>query len=142
MSSTPLICSSSGVATVSAITFGLAPGNCARTTTDGGTTSGYSEIGNLNIDMAPIRKISTDSTPAKMGRSIKNFERFMLVSAKAIPWRPAKGGHHLLLGERLKLRTLSLRVQAVARGDGVKCSPGRSPLPQAGEGSRPSARLT
>ena len=45
MPSTPLICSSIGVATVSAITFGLAPGYCARTTTDGGTTSGYSEIG-------------------------------------------------------------------------------------------------
>ncbi|MNS63062.1 hypothetical protein D3C72_961470 [compost metagenome] len=100
MSSTPLICSSSGEATVSAITLGLAPGYCARTTTEGGTTSGYSEIGSLNIEMAPIRKISTDSTPAKMGRSIKNLERFILVSAKAIPWRPAKGGHHLLLGER------------------------------------------
>jgi hypothetical protein len=42
MFSTPLIASSSGVATVSAITLGLAPGYCARTTTDGGTTSGYS----------------------------------------------------------------------------------------------------
>ena len=44
--STPLICSSSGVATVSEITRGFAPGNCARTTTCGGATSGYSEIGN------------------------------------------------------------------------------------------------
>jgi hypothetical protein len=39
MSSTPLIASSSGVATVSAITLGLAPGYTARTTTEGGTTS-------------------------------------------------------------------------------------------------------
>ncbi len=46
MFSVPLICSSSGEATVSAITLGLAPGNCAFTTTVGGTTSGYSEIGN------------------------------------------------------------------------------------------------
>ena len=42
MFSTPLIASSSGVATVSAITFGLAPGYTARTCTVGGTTSGYS----------------------------------------------------------------------------------------------------
>ena len=48
MFSVPLICSSSGVATVSAMVAGLAPGNCAVTTTDGGTTSGYSEIGNCS----------------------------------------------------------------------------------------------
>ena len=48
MFSTPLISCSSGAATVSAITFGFAPGYCARTTTVGGTTSGYSEIGSWN----------------------------------------------------------------------------------------------
>ena len=77
MSSTPLIASSSGVATVSAITFGLAPGYCARTTTEGGTTSGYSEIGSPRSAIRPARKISSDSTPAKIGRSMKNLERFM-----------------------------------------------------------------
>src|SRR3954469_3175956 len=95
MPSTPLMASSIGVATVSAITLGLAPGYCARTTTDGGTTSGYSEIGSLNIEMGTIRKISNDRNPAKMGRSIKNLERFMLVSAcvdVAVPWRPAEAG--------------------------------------------------
>ncbi len=76
MFSVPLICSSSGVATVSAITLGLAPGNCAVTTTDGGTTSGYSEIGNRNIDSNPARKMATEITPAKIGRSMKNLERF------------------------------------------------------------------
>ena len=80
MFSTPLICSSSGEATVSAITFGLAPGNCARTTTEGGTTSGYSEIGNRQIEMIPISRISVESTPAKIGRSTKNLEKFMAVS--------------------------------------------------------------
>ena len=45
MSSTPLIACSSGDATVSAMTCGLAPGYMARTTTVGGTTSGYSLIG-------------------------------------------------------------------------------------------------
>ena len=77
MSSTPLIASSSGVATVSAITFGLAPGYCARTTIDGGTTSGYSAMGMLRIAIRPAMKISSDSTPAKIGRSIKNLERFI-----------------------------------------------------------------
>ena len=48
MPSTPFICCSSGEATVSAITFGLAPGNAARTTTVGGTTPGYSLIGSLS----------------------------------------------------------------------------------------------
>src|SRR5471032_1464322 len=74
MFSTPLICSSSGAATVSAMIFGLAPGNCALTTTDGGTTSGYSEIGSWNIEIRPTRKINTEITPAKIGRSIKNLE--------------------------------------------------------------------
>ena len=50
MFSVPLICSSSGDATVSAITLGLAPGNCAFTTTVGGTTSGYSEIGSWKTE--------------------------------------------------------------------------------------------
>src|ERR1044071_1920702 len=77
MPSTPLMLSSIGVATVSAITFGLAPGYCARTTTDGGATSGYSEIGIARIASRPATKISTDITPAKIGRSMKNFEMFM-----------------------------------------------------------------
>ena len=42
MPSTPLICCSRGDATVSAMTFGFAPGYEVRTTTVGGTTSGYS----------------------------------------------------------------------------------------------------
>src|SRR5579862_3656118 len=77
MFSVPLICSSSGEATVSAITLGLAPGNCAFTTTVGGTTSGYSEIGSWNSVTAPARKMSSEITPAKIGRSMKNLDRFM-----------------------------------------------------------------
>src|SRR5258708_11810326 len=80
MPSTPLICSSIGVATVSAMTFGLAPGYCARTRTVGGATSGYSEIGSAGTDSSPARKISMDRTPAKIGRSIKNLEKFMASS--------------------------------------------------------------
>src|SRR5712691_553009 len=102
MPSTPLIDSSIGVATVSAITFGLAPGNCARTSTDGGTTSGYSEIGITGRASNPATRISTDSTPAKIGRSMKNLDTFMAsVLANAEPLRSAlddirgrgSGGH-------------------------------------------------
>src|SRR5256885_11335653 len=75
MPSTPLICSSSGVATVSAITLGLAPGYWARTTTDGGATSGYSEIGSPPMAIRPAISISSESTPAKIGRSMKNLDR-------------------------------------------------------------------
>src|SRR5690606_26678217 len=78
MSSTPLIDSSSGEATVAAITLGLAPGYCARTTTEGGTTSGYSEMGSWNMANRPASSTATDSTPAKIGRSMKNLEIFML----------------------------------------------------------------
>jgi len=75
MPSTPLICSSIGVDTVSAMTLGLAPGYCARTTTVGGATSGYSEIGSAGSDSSPATKISVDSTPAKIGLSMKNLEK-------------------------------------------------------------------
>src|ERR1700722_680503 len=75
MFSVPLICSSSGVATVSATVSGFAPGNNAVTTTDGGTTSGYSEIGNRVIGIRPARKMATELTPAKIGRSMKNLAR-------------------------------------------------------------------
>ncbi len=81
MFSVPLICSSSGEATVSAITLGLAPGNCAFTTTVGGTTSGYSEIGSWKSETRPARKMITEITPAKIGRSMKKRERFMAISA-------------------------------------------------------------
>src|SRR3990167_5040968 len=59
MPSTPVIACSSGEATVSPITLGLAPGKVARTTTVGGTTSGYSLIGNWNSEMAPPIRISS-----------------------------------------------------------------------------------
>jgi hypothetical protein len=71
MSSTPLISCSSGAATVSAMTWGLAPGYWARTTTVGGTTSGYSEMGKPKAEIAPRTKMIIDKTPAKIGRSMK-----------------------------------------------------------------------
>src|SRR5471032_2675953 len=83
MLSTPLICCSSGVATVSAITLGLAPGYWARTTTDGGTTSGYSATGSFRMEISPATKMMMDRTPAKMGLSMKKREKFMAI----ILWR-------------------------------------------------------
>src|SRR5688572_11356375 len=98
MSSTPLIASSSGVATVSAITLGLAPGYTVRTTTDGGTTSGYSLIGSSGIAIRPAAKITIESTAAKIGRSMKNFEKSICVSLpRAQPPRvPVLERRHLL----------------------------------------------
>src|ERR1700675_2714736 len=78
MSSTPLMASSSGEATVSAMTLGLAPGNWARTITDVAMISGYSAKGSLKIEIRPASRMMTDRTPAKMGRSMKNLEIFMI----------------------------------------------------------------
>ena len=77
MFSTPVIACSRGAATVSPMTLGLAPGKLARTTTVGGTTSGYSLIGSWNSAMLPAINVSNESTAAKIGRVIKNLEKFI-----------------------------------------------------------------
>ncbi|MNF32812.1 hypothetical protein D3C84_136110 [compost metagenome] len=77
MFSTPVMACSNGAATLSPMTLGLAPGKLARTTTVGGTTSGYSLIGSWNSEMLPAIRISSDSTAAKIGRVIKNLEKFI-----------------------------------------------------------------
>src|SRR5258705_9947421 len=79
MSSTPLICSSNGAETVSAMTLGLAPGYVALTTTVGGTTSGYSLTGSNGIEIRPATRMTIDNTAAKIGRSMKNLEKSMCV---------------------------------------------------------------
>ncbi len=56
---------------------GFAPGYVAVTMTDGGTTSGYSLTGSFHSEMAPTTRMSTDSTPAKIGRVMKKREMFM-----------------------------------------------------------------
>src|SRR6218665_1558319 len=98
MFSTPLIFSSMGEATVSAMTLGLAPGYCARTITEGGTTSGYSAVGNANNAMTPASRMTIDRTPAKMGRSMKNLEMFMMklravLSRSSRRFAARHGGH-------------------------------------------------
>src|SRR5581483_11480186 len=76
MSSTPTIACSNGAATVSATTFGFAPGYEAFTTMDGGTTSGYSLIGSMNSAIAPPIVMNAEMTAAKIGRSMKKWESF------------------------------------------------------------------
>ncbi|HNA86121.1 MAG TPA: hypothetical protein PLB04_11175 [Nitrospira sp.] len=57
----------------------------ARTMTAGGTTSGYSLIGRIGMAINPAAKITIDSTAAKIGRSMKNFEK----SIAGAPYFPA-----------------------------------------------------
>src|SRR6202041_2971203 len=75
--STPLICCSNGVMTVSAMVFGDAPGYWPLTTTVGGTISGYSLIGRFGIASKPATVIKMARTVAKIGRSMKNEEIFI-----------------------------------------------------------------
>src|SRR5271167_1786534 len=90
--STPLICCSSGVMTVSAIVLGEAPGYCPLTTTVGGTISGYSLIGSCGIASSPATVISIARTVANIGRSMKNEEIF-IVQASLGCGRRAVGTH-------------------------------------------------
>ena len=108
MSSVPLICSSSGVATVSAMVFGLAPGNNAVTTTVAGTTSGYSETGSWKAEISPARKIRKEITPAKIGRSMKKRERFIALTPHRIYWTATcvGGGNFLRIDHGLRPHAL------------------------------------
>src|SRR5712691_5751838 len=77
MSSTPLTSCSMGVATVSASTFGFAPGYTARTTTVGGAISGYCAMGSWNTAIPPTSTMTMERTAAKIGRRMKKWEKFM-----------------------------------------------------------------
>src|SRR5260370_25024746 len=46
----------------------------------GGTTSGYSLIGRRHRAMNPRRKMMVESTPAKIGRRMKKFEKVIAKS--------------------------------------------------------------
>src|SRR5262245_28468397 len=74
MSSTPFTSCSIGVATVSAMTSGGAPGYSARTTIVGGTTSGYCATGSETYARAPRMTVTIERTAAKIGRSMKKWE--------------------------------------------------------------------
>src|SRR5215813_9646687 len=76
--STPLTCCSIGSATVSARVFGSAPGNCACTTTVGGAMVGNCVTGKMELAIQPSTTVTTEITIAKLGRSIKKRENFMV----------------------------------------------------------------
>src|ERR671914_2637491 len=93
MFSTPFTASSIGVATVSAMTLGLAPGYTARTCTEGGTTSGYLVRGRKGIAMSPATKMMIDNTAAKIGRSTKRAEKSFMRLAPGPHWPPSSAYH-------------------------------------------------
>src|SRR6202043_1834685 len=75
MFSTPLICCSSGVATVLETVSADAPGYVVVIWTVGGTISGYCATGRMASARSPISVSKTLRTVAKIGRSIKLCER-------------------------------------------------------------------
>src|ERR1700734_161135 len=91
--STPLICCSSGVMTVSAMVLGEAPGYWPLTTTVGGTISGYSLIGNDGMANSPAVAIRIASTAANIGRSMNTEEMFMGLLPRHGSRRLLVGGH-------------------------------------------------
>src|SRR5882762_6155414 len=126
--STPLICCSSGVMTVSAMVFGDAPGYWPLTTTVGGTISGYSLIGSTGIANIPAAVMRIASTVAKIGRSMKNEEMFIARPTLRGAGRRRRGagrigahGHRLRRHGEARMRTLGAvhhddvsRLQALA----------------------------
>src|SRR5690606_39955880 len=108
MSSTPLMASSSGVATVSAITLGLAPGYTVRTTTEGGTTSGYSPIGSCGSAIRPATKMRMDMTAANIGRSTNRLEKPFMTDLPH--WAPAAAAAALAGGAPMATSTGSTGI--------------------------------
>src|SRR6267142_4714687 len=99
MFSTPLICCSSGVATVRDTVSADAPGYTVVICTVGGTISGYCATGRIASAPKPSSVTKALSTVAKRGRSIKKCVRRMLkgsvlvvalrggVADRAVLWR-------------------------------------------------------
>src|SRR5947209_11910573 len=80
MFSTPLICCSSGVATVRDTVSADAPGYTVVICTVGGTISGYCATGRIASAPSPSSVTKALSTIAKRGRSIKKCVRRMFWS--------------------------------------------------------------
>src|SRR5229473_3069447 len=112
MLSTPLIPCSIGAATVCAITSAEAPAKVARTTTVGGAISGYSVIGSARYAMAPTSVRRIEMTAAKIGRSIKKWEKRMV--AVPVSRRPKRAVRRPLLRGGFDLAVLGLDLLARA----------------------------
>src|SRR5215468_1105381 len=89
MFSTPLICCSSGVATVRATVSADAPGYTVVICTVGGTISGYCATGNTSRAPSPRSVTNVLRTIAKRGRSMKKCARriFLLPPVVPVRWR-------------------------------------------------------
>src|SRR5579864_9055816 len=87
MFSTPLICCSSGVATVRATVSADAPGYTVVISTVGGTISGYWATGNISRAPSPRSVMNVLSTTAKRGRSMKKCARRMFLLPPVLPAR-------------------------------------------------------
>src|SRR5207237_6878323 len=79
MRSTPLIWFASGAATVCSSTCAEAPGYKAVTVTTGGAISGYCATGSTRIAASPAMMMNTESTAAKIGRSMKKRDSIELL---------------------------------------------------------------
>ena len=77
MLSIPLIWFSSGAATESASVLASAPGYWAETVICTGLMFGYCSTGNWVMAMPPARQIISETTIAKIGRSMKNLENIV-----------------------------------------------------------------
>src|ERR1043165_3658504 len=66
----------------------------ARTTTEGGTTSGYSLTGSVTIAIRPAMKITIESTAAKIGRSMKKRDSRMILALRHGGVGRVLHGHH------------------------------------------------
>ena len=75
--STPDSCSSIGAATVRVSVSLEAPGYVAVMITVGGAISGYCATGKPRTAIRPAMTIVMEMTAAKIGRLMKNLERFM-----------------------------------------------------------------
>ena len=83
---------SSGVATVEAMTSGLAPGKLAETTITGKSICGKGETGNKPKLTPPSSMIARLSSRVATGRRMKGPDRFIAVPAQVRPRHRASGG--------------------------------------------------
>src|SRR5260370_32430849 len=109
MFSTPLICCSSGATTVAATTSALARGYWPLTLTTGGAISGYWATGSCPTDTAPTMTKTIETTAAKIGRSMKKWER-RIRGPRSIGADLRAGGRRRS-GARLLRRNLSARAR-------------------------------
>src|SRR5688572_25765547 len=84
MFSTPFTCCSMGATTVLATTSALAPGYWPVTLTTGGAISGNWATGRRQSETSPRMMNTIETTPAKIGRSMKKCEMRMGLAVRSV----------------------------------------------------------